>query len=150
MSASTRWTVAIVVLLAGNVTALVALATAATTSTAQIIPDYYDRAAQYDEELDEATRSVATGWTTDVHVARGTVAVTVQDAAGRLLDGAVVRVSGYPRAHAVRTLDVALLAHGEGRYGAHVDALVSGAFDLRIVVERAGQRYARAANVEVP
>ena len=148
MTAATKWTIAIVVLLGRNVSALVALATAANTSKAQIIPDYYDRAAHYDDALDEATRSVATGWTAQVALARTTVEVSARDAAGRPLEGATVRVTGYPRVHAVDALDVSLMARGAGRYAVTLAAPVHGAYDLRVTVERDGQRYVQAASIE--
>jgi len=148
MTAATKWTIAIVVLLGGNITAMVALTTAANTSKAQVIPDYYDHAAHYDDALDEATRSVATGWTAEASLSRTIVEVSARDQAGRVLDGAVVRVTGYPRAHAANTLDTTLLARGAGRYAVRLATPVQGAFDLRVTVERDGQRYVQAASLE--
>lgn len=148
MKASVKWTVAIVALLAGNVIAMVTLAMIANTSNAQIIPDYYERAAHYDHALDEATRSVATGWTSEATLAATSITVTLRDAAGEPLDGARLEVTGYPRAHAARTLAVTLQPLGAGRYTAALPVPAYGRHDLKIVAELASQRFVEQVTIE--
>nr|MBA3457180.1 FixH family protein [Deltaproteobacteria bacterium] len=62
MSAAAKWTIAIIVLLGGNLVAMVVLATTANREDAQVIPGYYDKAVHYDDTIDEAVRSDALGW----------------------------------------------------------------------------------------
>ncbi len=98
MSAAAKWSIAIVVLLGGNLIAMVVLATTASRDDAQVIPGYYDKAVHYDDTIDEAARSTALGWSTASTLIASTLEVRVTDRAGQVLDGARVRVAGYPRA----------------------------------------------------
>jgi nitrogen fixation protein FixH len=148
MSAATRWMIAIVVMLAGNIAAMVILATVASATSPDIVPDYYDRAARYDDAIDEAARSRALGWSVDVRLARASIEVNLREQGGAPLEGAVVRVSGYPRAHATRTLEATLVATGPGTYRAALPATATGVHDLTIVVERRGERFSAPATVE--
>jgi nitrogen fixation protein FixH len=147
MSAAMKWTIVIVVLLAGNIAAMVFLAAVASATSPDIVPDYYNRAARYDDAIDEAARSRALGWSTEVQLARTSVEVSVRDKNGSPLDGAVVRVSGYPRAHATRTIDVTLVASGPGTYRATVPETV-GVHDLTVVVEHRSERFTTPAIAE--
>ena len=147
MSAATKWIIAIVVLLGGNIAAMVILAVVASATSPAIVPEYYERAAHYDDAIDEAARSRALGWSADVRIVRATLEVAVREAGGAPLDGAVVRVSGYPRAHANRTIDATLVAVGHGAYRAALPSAV-GVHDLTVVVERRGERFTAPATVE--
>ncbi|MFN0250040.1 MAG: FixH family protein [Kofleriaceae bacterium] len=146
MSASTKWIIAIVGLLAGNIAAMIILATIATATTPGIVPDYYERAAHYDDAIDEAARSRALGWSVGLTLASGTVEASIRDASASPLDGAIVRVTGYPRAHATRRFDLTLVAIGHGRYRAVLPSV--GVHDLTVVVERGGERFATQVTVE--
>jgi nitrogen fixation protein FixH len=148
MSASTKWIIAIVGLLAGNVAAMIILATIATATTPGIVPDYYERAAHYDDAIDEAARSRALGWTIEVALVDGAVEVTTRDATATPVDGATVRVAGYPRAHATRRFDLTLVAIGHGRYRGVVPAAAAGVHDLTVRVERRAEVFSTQATVE--
>lgn len=147
MSAATKWIIAIVGLLAGNIAAMIILATIASATTPGIVPDYYDRAARYDDTIDEAARSRALGWSVEVTIDGGAVEVALRDARASSLDGATVRVSGYPRARATRQFDVMLIAVGQGRYRAALPT-TAGVHDVTVVVERGGERFTAQATVE--
>lgn len=148
MSAATKWIIAIVGLLAGNIVAMIILATIASATTPGIVPDYYERAAHYDDVLDEATRSRALGWSIEVTIASGALEVAVRDANASPLDGASVRVSGYPRARATRWFDVMLVATGHGAYRAVLPTASASVHDLTVVVEHDGRRFAAQVTVE--
>jgi len=148
VSASTKWIIAIVVLLVGNIAAMAILATVASVTSPDIVPDYYERAARYDDAIDEAARSTALGWSADVRLARASIEVDVREKGGAPLDGALVRVSGYPRAHAKRTIEATLVASGHGTYRAALPATAIGVHDLTVVVERRGERFSAPATVE--
>lgn len=148
MSAATKWTIVIVVLLAGNIAAMAILATVASATSPDIVPDYYERAARYDDAIDEAAHSRALGWSSDVRLAGASVEVSMREKSGVPLDGAVVRVSGYPRAHAKRVIDTMLVAVAPGTYRATLPATAMGVHDLTIVVTRGGERFTMPATVE--
>ena len=148
MTARTRWTVAIVGALAVNVIAAVTLAVLANRGAAQVIPDYYAKAAHYDDELARSAASQALGWRVDVTVQGGVIDAAVIDAAGRPIEGAQVRVTGYQRAHAAELIDVALVSSGPGHYHGALAAR-RGGYDLVATVELGASRFSRRVAVEV-
>ncbi len=148
MSAMAKWTIAIVVLLGGNLVAMVVLATTATRDDAQVIPGYYDKAVHFDDTIDEAARSAELGWSTAPTLIASTLEVRVTDRAGNSLEGARVRVAGYPRAHAVDRIESELVASAPGVYRASVGGVRRGVHDLTITVEHEGKRFTQHATVE--
>lgn len=148
MSAATRWTIAIVSLLAGNVIAMLVLMGVAHSGGSEVIPNYYDRAVQYDTEIDDATSSLALAWSADVSLGRSMIEVQVRDRAGLPLDGARVRVTGYSRGHGDRHIDAVLALVGNGVYRAALRMPAVGVHDLKVVVERAGDRFTTPVSLE--
>ncbi len=147
MTAQLKWIIAIAGLLGANVVAMVVLAVVANHGTSQVIPDYYARAAHYDDELARSTVSHALGWHVDVAIAGGAIDATVRDATGQLIDGAQVRITGYQRAHASDAVDVALSAAAAGHYGGTVRAQ-RGWYDVVAIVDARGARYTQHVVVE--
>jgi len=148
MSPAARWVLAIVGLLAANVLAMVVLAVTSSVDRPEVIPEYYQRAAHYDDEIDQAAANRALAWQATARVDRDTIAVDVRDASGAPLVGAEVRVAGYQRAHATDAYDVALPAVAPGRYRAdHAGRL--GTHDLEIVVVRGAARFVARRTVEI-
>jgi nitrogen fixation protein FixH len=147
MMARRKWPLAIGGLLIGNVIATVVLSVVANEGGTQVIPAYYDRAAHYDDELTRASASRALGWHAEVAIAAGAIDVTVSDAAGRAVDGARVRVTGYQRAHAGEPVDVELARIGGGHYHAGVRER-RGWHDLTIVADRGDAHYQQRVAVE--
>jgi nitrogen fixation protein FixH len=147
MTPQLRWLVAIAGLLGANLVAMVVLAVAANNGTNQVIPDYYAKAAHYDDELTRSTVSQALGWHVEVAIAGGAIDAMVRDAAGHAIDGAQVRITGYQRAHASDAVDVALSAAAAGHYGGVVRAQ-RGRYDLVAVVDARGARYTQHVVVE--
>jgi nitrogen fixation protein FixH len=146
MTARGKWLLAIVGLLAANLVAMVVLAVSANRGRAQVIPDYYTRATHYDDELARSEASRALGWRVEI-AARGlAIDARVSDAAGRPLDGARVRLTGYHRAHAAEPVALDLVAAAAGH---HLGALpVPGAYDLVASVEAGGAHYTQRVVVE--
>ena len=135
MTAKLRWIVAIVALLGGNVVAMLILMISASAQGAQVIPDYYERAAHYDRTLDEAATSRALGW----RVERSGRQIEVRDVAGQRIANVVI--TGYPRAHAARRF--------EARDGRVPDG-VHGWCDVTVTAERDGARFVQQVAVELP
>jgi nitrogen fixation protein FixH len=150
MSAGAKWILIIVGLLVGNVAAMVILMLAASTSSAGVIPNYYDKAAHYDDAIDQANANRALGWHVAVSLDGTAVGVRVTDANGASLDGASVRVSGYPRAHAAHGIDVALVARSAGTYEAKLASRALGWHDLVVEVTRGGERFVERTSVVAP
>ena len=147
MSASTKWITAIVGLLAANVIAMVILATVANVGHSEVIPDYYAKAAHYDDEMAQAVVNQRLAWRVDARIIGGELAVEVHDAAGRPIDGARLVVSGAPRTHAASRFELAPLPREAGRYTVAADDY-PGVHDLTIVVERGGDRFVARAVVD--
>lgn len=147
MTARWRWLLAIAGLLGANVVAMAILAVVASHGGAQVIPDYYARAAHYDDELASSSRSQALGWRVGVSVAGHAIDATVVDAAGTPIDGATVRITGYHRAHASDVVDIVLAATAAGHYRGTMPER-RGWYDLVARVDARGARYTRRVVVE--
>lgn len=147
MTPKLKWIIAIAGLLGANVVAMVILAVIANNGTNEVIPNYYARAAHYDDELARSSVSQALGWRVEVAIAGGAIDATVRDAAGLAIDGAQVRITGYQRAHAAEPIDVALSAAAGGHYGGAVRPQ-AGRYDLVAVVDARGARYTQRLVVD--
>jgi nitrogen fixation protein FixH len=148
MTARLRWTIIIVGLLGSNMIAMAVLAGSAQSSRAQVIPDYYDRALDHDRVLAAAARSSELDWRVEVELSREAIVVAVHDARGAPINGRV-SITGYPRAHAVRTFEVELHGLGSGRYRA---ARINdrGWHDLVIAIDTPEARDTQRISAEAP
>jgi len=146
MKAKTKWTLAIVGLLGGNLVAMGILAGIARSEQAQIISAYDVAAANYDDTMAEAERSHQLGWSATAELRGSQIDVRVLDASGAVLRGARVRVVGYQRSHAKDRFDVELVGAGDGTYRAPLSAM--GLHDLTITVEQGGQTFTQRTAVE--
>ena len=147
MTARRTWTVAIVGLLGGNVIAMISLAVLATNGGTQVIPDYYEKGAHYDDEITRTAVSAELGWHASVAFTAGVLEVLVWDAAGKTIDGAVVRVTGFQRAHAGDAVDLTLPMVGAGRYRGPAHERL-GWHDLTVFAERGAAHYMQHVVVE--
>jgi len=120
---------------------------AAHHGSAQVIPDYYAKATHYDDELDSSSRSRALGWRVDLAAAGDVIDATVVDAAGAPITDAAVHITGYQRAHAAETVDIALAATSAGHYRGALPGR-RGWYDLVARVEARGAQYTRRIVVE--
>jgi nitrogen fixation protein FixH len=148
MSARTRWIAAILGLLGANVLGVVILIATSSANASQIIPQYDDRAARFQVVLDEAEASRALAWQATVTATVSSIDVIVRDRTGAPLDGAAVRIQGFHRAHAAAALDLALAPIAPGHFRITAP-LLAGVYDLRVVVERGGARFAEPIVAEV-
>lgn len=142
MTAKTRWTLAIVGLLAGNVLAGFVLFGIAHHGASQVIPHYYDKAVHYDDAIDQAAENRALGWSVVASIDHGVVTARVHDRAGQPLAGALVQVHGYARAHAERQFTGDLIPAGAGIYQA-LQARDLGWNDVTITIVRGADRFVR-------
>ena len=135
MSPTTKWIVAIVGLLAGNMIAMGVLIAASHNGGSQVIPQYYEKAVHYDDQIDQAKRNERIGWTIGAAVQGDALVVTGAPA------GAAIHITGYPRAHADRTFAVA---------GDRVPLPAHGILDLTIAVDRGGDHFEQRQTLEAP
>ncbi len=149
MSSRVKWISAIVGLLTFNVVAMVTLAVAANDGETQVIPAYYEKAAHYDDALDQAQKNHDLGWHANVTLTGDRVEVAVRDATGAPLDGAKVQVTGYQRAHANQAIALDLVGVGNGTYRAMTHAR-AGVHDLTTTVEYRGAVFTQHAAIDVP
>ena len=147
MTPRSTWLLAIVALLGANVVAMVVLAVIANNGTNQVIPDYYAKAAHYDDEMASSAASRALGWHVALAIADGKIEADVINAAGEALRDATIRVTGYQRAHASDRLDVTLAMTSAGHYRG-VTRVHRGWYDLIAVVDASGAHYTQHLAVE--
>jgi len=141
MSAGTRWILLVVGLLVGNAIAVVVLIGAAGGTAGRVLPDYYDRAAAWDDTMAEAARSSALGWRGQTRARGRTVEVTLHDRVGAPLTDAAVSLRGFPRADADAISDVALVASAPGVYRGQWPGAQGGLHDVAIVATRGADRW---------
>ena len=103
-----------------------------------------DRGLHYNAIIAEQNARDALGWRVDAswHVESGRLEVSVLDSAGQPLAGARVSAELIRPVEKRPPLAVALTAFDLGRFTASVDLPERGNWDLDIVVERGGDRFA--------
>jgi len=136
-----RFWVGLVVLLLGIQVAIggVALRLATADSSVAVIPDYHNRALNWDSHHRRQTAANRLGWTveiaaSDVADASGgrALTMTVKDADGTPLDSLSAVAQIYHHASASRVDTVALNRAGEGRYIALAPMAKPGLWELEI------------------
>ncbi len=135
MSPTTKWILAIVGLLGGNVIAMIILIAASHDGGSQVIPAYYDKAVHYDDQIDQAARNAKLGWPVAAAVDHDALVITGAPA------GADIHVTGYARAHADRTFALA---------GPRAPLPAHGWLDLTITVARGADLFIQHQALEVP
>lgn len=135
MNPATKWILAIVGLLAGNVIAQGVLIAASHTGASQVIPSYYDKAVHYDDQIDQAHRNAQLGWPITASTDHGAIVIAGAPA------GATISITGYPRAHA---------DHPFALTGARAASPAHGWLDLTITVDRGGDHYEAHQALQVP
>ena len=116
--AAARWIGIILALLGGNAVAVVILLVKAGPADAsRVYPDYYQRAAAWDQTMERAQRAADLGWRATMTILRdGRAAVRLVDAHGQPVVGATVAISGFHRGHAARPFAGTLSAQAAGTY----------------------------------
>jgi nitrogen fixation protein FixH len=145
MTPKTKWTIAIVGLLSGNVLAMVTLAATSARGGSQVIPAYYEKATHYDDTLDHDAASNALGWQATATLVGGRISVDLRDRDGGIVRGARVTATGYQRAHASDTFTVEL-AEADGYRG--TAAVRAGVNDVVVIAVRDGARYEQRMVIE--
>ncbi len=145
MTSKTKWTLAIVGLLAGNVLAMATLAVISARGSSQVIPAYYEQATHYDDRIDRATASHELGWHATAAFAAGELAIDLRDATGAAIRGAHVSATGYQRSRSSEPFTVELAE--TDRYRGAV-AVRAGVNDIVVTAVRAGAHYEQHLVIE--
>ena len=108
-------------------------------------PQPRDRGLHYNEIVAERDARDALGWKIDVvwRAETGRLEVSVRDAAGQPLAGAQVAADLVRPAEKRPPLPVLFAATDVGRFAGDVTLPARGNWDLDLVVEQGGHRYAR-------
>ena len=127
MKASTKWILAIVGLLGGNLVAMAILMGAARAGQSRVIPAYYEKATHYNDAIDQAAKNRLLGWSVAPRWTGHDFVADVHDAQGAKLVDAKVDIAAVSRS-------------GKGR----------GLTDLTITVTRGADVFIDHALVDVP
>ncbi len=112
-----------------------------------IEPDYYEKAVQWDSTAAEADRSRELGWKAQVRMgptdaARGAdIAVTLVDAGGQPVRGAIVHLTAIHNANASQLLGAILTEGVGGEYRGHVNTRRIGLWEIRLRAEKGPARF---------
>lgn len=113
-----------------------------------IEPDYYGRAVRWDDEMAQERTNQRLNWMAVGSLTLGSSAdetgrlvVQLRDSAGAALTGARVEAETMHNARAGQRVTIALAEVAPGTYAAGLDARRPGEWEVRLVVERAGERF---------
>jgi nitrogen fixation protein FixH len=143
-------------LVAGAAFDLVFLAIASRDPSFAVERDYYRKALAWDGEMAQQAANAELGWRVTgaltaarARDGRGRLEVSVADAAGAPLAGALVSGDVFHSARAAQVHEVALREEAPGRYAAVVPASRPGWWEVRLRVSRAGAVFTRTLALEV-
>lgn len=108
-------------------------------------PKPRERGLHYNDVVAEQKSRDALGWRIDAtwRADSSRLEVAVSDAAGRPLGGARAFAELVRPVEKRRPVGVTLAAIGDGRFAGYIDLPMRGNWDLDVVVERDGDRYAQ-------
>ncbi|MFZ5670751.1 MAG: FixH family protein [Pseudomonadota bacterium] len=110
------------------------------TFSGQVAANPYEAGIAYNRTLEQKARQAALGWKASLGDADDGLTLTVQDAAGRPVDGLTVSATLERPATEQGRRRLALRPLGDGRYG--VRATLDGAWDVRVAAVAAnGDRF---------
>jgi len=118
-------------------------------------PDYYRKALAFDETIAQRRRNNALGWSLALEInARPSpyaslLRARLTDRAGAPLHAAELTLEAFHKARGRRRLRARFAARPDGSYQARLPLRRSGLWELRFVVERAGQRFTRTVEREI-
>jgi nitrogen fixation protein FixH len=148
MSPGTRWIAGVITTLVGGVVAMVILIVFAERATAgRIVPDYYQRAAHYDDDIAAADASRQLNWRTTVAITRTDATVCVRTSAGVAVP-ATIELRATHRRHPGSPVVGRGTVEPDGCARLAL-ALAPGIHDVAITADLARSRYVATATREV-
>lgn len=113
-----------------------------------VVPEYYQKAVDYDEHKARLAESAALGWLVEIDAGdtldpagERDVHFRLRDRNGRAITGASVRVSAYHNARAAEPIDFACVEALPGQYVAKARLLREGFWRFAIEVECGDERF---------
>lgn len=114
-----------------------------------VVPDYYQKAVDWDEHKAERAASEALDWTVEITPSRTVsirgeraIEVAVHDARGNPVNGADVSVSVYHHARASKVIESELATTGDpGHYAATLDMRNEGVWNITLRITRDSDSY---------
>jgi nitrogen fixation protein FixH len=150
MSAATRWIAIVVGLLIGNAVAVAILIKVSGGDTRhRVLPDYYQRAADWDATMHEAQASADLGWRADLAVRGRELTVTVVDRGGAPVTDAAVELTAVPRGRVDATVTAIGVAVAPGVYRVALTGHRGGLHDVALRVVRGGERFVADRLIDV-
>ncbi|MFI4861385.1 MAG: FixH family protein [Phycisphaerales bacterium JB063] len=128
---------------------IIAISIAVSDRSFAVVPDYYQKAVDWDEHKELLAASDALGWSAQVLPSRKVsilgkreLAVTLTDSEGRPVEGADVFVTLYPHAQANQISELVLSATDEpGRYSATAEMAREGVWSVSVHATRGAVAY---------
>jgi nitrogen fixation protein FixH len=135
-------------------TQLVVLSSALDDPAFATEPDYYRKALDWDAQQMRARQSQALGWTARASTdgatpAAGAVSLSIADALGAPVNGAVVHATAFPNARAGQAQRLAFREASPGLYRAELDGARPGIWELRCRATRGQQRFESTLRFEI-
>jgi nitrogen fixation protein FixH len=149
-----RWPLIIVGLLAAHVTGMVFAVVIATTDRSFVVlPNYYQRALEWDERKAATIATEHLGWQRSLRIeptaAAGkgrSVTLRLVNASKQPIDGLHVRITAAPERKPDRVQTLDLKAAGDGCYVGPMIADVDGVWSFDIDAEHGSERYIATAS----
>lgn len=136
---------------------MVAITLATGDRSFAVVPDYYQKAVDYDERKALLTESAELGWQADLvpsdqldAVGQREVVVMLRDQKGRPITDAAVRVSGYHYARAGEPVAFEAIEALPGQYVGKARVAREGFWQFEIDVQRGEQRFLSSFKQFVP
>lgn len=151
MTLPRRWIYVCIGLLTVNAGVMAILIVASARSAPTVVPHYYERAVAWDRAMAEERAIERLGWKVELALLEAGATVTLHTAEGLPLEGAIVSLSGFPRAHPERHLQLEQVTGGDGRAQlAAAQPLLAGWYELDLAVARGPVRISLHRAVELP
>lgn len=147
-----KWPVIVVALLLGHVSLMVtAVVLASGDKSFAVLPNYYEKAVNWDKNQAELRASEKLGWQVTLipspnvdPTGRRALAVILTDAAGRPIADAAVELTWYHHARPTELLKASLHTDASGRAEQVVTMRREGFYQVNMTATAAGRRFVTA------
>jgi nitrogen fixation protein FixH len=142
------WIGIVLLFLGGNVAATMILLTEAGDPEGRVLPDYYAKAAAYDDVMAQERASAALGWTATPSLRGEVLEIRVVDRAGVPLAGLEVGATVDPRGRTDRTEAVQLDEIAPGVYRALVHDAPIGLYVVSTTATQGHDTFVASATMD--
>lgn len=148
MSPGARWIAGVISILVGGVLAMVFFIVMAQRANAgRVVPDYYQRAVRYDDDIAAADASRALGWSATAELTTSSLRICLRDRAAAPVTATVAAVVTH-RAHPDRPQPAELTLGTDG-CGTAPLTLMLGVHDVALDAHAGAARFVAQAVREV-